>query len=83
MLVSGGIRAIEVHILMTEQAAMLVLRMDLLCRDCVPCVAHALLDVRFRERSLGEHALPPEVEQGIVERREAFGCCRWHLDDLS
>ena len=59
---------------------MFVLSMDLLFRDTVPRITHPLLDVRFRERTGGENALPPEVTEGIVEGRETFGCCRRHLD---
>jgi hypothetical protein len=56
-----------------HEATVSVLRLDIVCCDCVPRVAHPLLDVGFRERALSEYALPPEVEEGIVEGGEALG----------
>ena len=69
---SDRIWAVEVHILVAEEATMLVLCMDLLLRDAVPCITHPLLNVAFRERVACQDALPPEVEEGVVEGRETF-----------
>ena len=73
MSVSGRIRAVEVHILTAHEATVSVLCMQLGCCDAVPGVAHSCLDVPFRERTVSEDALPPKVEEGVVERREALG----------
>jgi len=82
MSVNGGRRAIKVHILMTKEATVVVLCMDVRCGERIPCVAHASLDVALGEGAILHDALPPDVEEGIVERREAFGCCRRHLHDF-
>ena len=61
---------------------MFVLQLYVSSCDRIPRVAHPRLDVGFRERAGRKNTLPPEVEEGVVERREAFRCCRWHLDHL-
>ena len=45
MLRSGGIGAVKVYILMAEEATVLVLCVDFICRDCVARIAHSLLNV--------------------------------------
>ena len=80
--VSGGIRAVKVHVLVSEEATVAVLSEKICGSDAVPRVAHPRLDVAFRERAVFENALPPEVKEGVVERREAFGGCGWNAYDL-
>jgi hypothetical protein len=82
VLVFGGTRAIKVYIVTTTEATVVVLRFDVLESNCVPSIAHSLSDVVFGEFALGEHSLPPHIEEGIIERAQTFGCCRWHADDL-
>jgi len=82
MTVTGGIRAIKVHILVAHEATVAVLCEKFDRRDGVPCIAHALLDARFLEWAACQHALLPEVEERIVEGAEPLGCCSRHLDDL-
>lgn len=72
VLVCGGIGAVKVYILVSHEATVSVLRLDIVRCDCVPCVTHPLLDVRFRERAGSEYTLPPEVEERVVEGREAL-----------
>ena len=83
VLVSDWIRTIEVHILVAHEATMFVLLLEVGSCDRIPRIAHPRLDVRFRERAGRKNTLPPEVEEGVVERREAFRCCRWHLDHFT
>ena len=63
VLVSGRIGAVKVHILMSHEATVLVLCLDVCPRDGVPRIAHALLDVGLGERWTNKHALAPEVEE--------------------
>ena len=80
---NGGIRAVEVHILTAHEATVPELCMEIAGVDPLPGSAHAHPDVLFGEWPPCQHALPPDVEEGIIQRREAFRCCTRHLDDLS
>ena len=82
MLVCGGIRAVEVRVLAAHKATVAVLCEKIPSGDRVPSVAHSLPNVLLRERALLENSLPPEVEEGVVERRHALGRCSWKLHHL-
>jgi hypothetical protein len=43
VLVDGGIGAVEIHVLVSHEATVLVLCMDVLCCDGIPGIAHAAM----------------------------------------
>lgn len=82
MSVLSGVGAVEVDVGTAHESTVLELCLDVRPGDALPCRTHPPLNVPQRERPIRQHTLSPHVEQGIVERTEALGRCRWNADDL-
>ncbi len=73
MPVRGGSGAIEVQFLVAREAAVRVVRLNLILGQLVPSVGHDLLHGSKGERAMLSHRFFPVMKEGIVERREALG----------